>query len=268
MLAWLPARSESQCASPHTHPSKQTIARTAALVLATGLTGVSLVTLAAPAGAADNVWDRVAACESGGNWSINTGNGFYGGLQFSLGTWRAFGGTAYAARPDQAAKLSQILTAQRTLKVQGPGAWPTCGPRAGLTMKNGLAPYGSSTPPPKSPPPKSPPPKAPAPVRHPHGPVHQPVGGPMRPLAVDGDLGPLTTKAIQRWLHIQESGSFGPVTRATMQRRIHTVPDTFIGPKSVYALQSYIGARHNGSPRLDFSTVRSLQGWLNVHIID
>ena len=72
-------------------------------------------------------WDAVAECESGGNWSINTGNGYYGGLQFSGSTWEAFGGADYAARADLAAKAQQIAVAERVLAEQGPGAWPTCG---------------------------------------------------------------------------------------------------------------------------------------------
>ena len=72
-------------------------------------------------------WDAVAACESGGNWSINTGNGYYGGLQFSSSTWLAFGGGAYAPRADLAAQGQQIAIAEKVLAAQGPGAWPTCG---------------------------------------------------------------------------------------------------------------------------------------------
>ena len=72
-------------------------------------------------------WDAVALCESGGNWSINTGNGYYGGLQFSSSTWLSFGGGAYASRADLATKAQQIAVAEQVLAVQGPGAWPTCG---------------------------------------------------------------------------------------------------------------------------------------------
>ena len=72
-------------------------------------------------------WDAVALCESGGNWGINTGNGYYGGLQFSPSTWLAFGGGAYAPRADLATKAQQIAVAEEVLAVQGPGAWPTCG---------------------------------------------------------------------------------------------------------------------------------------------
>jgi hypothetical protein len=82
---------------------------------------------APPAPPSGNDWDAVALCESGGNWSINTGNGYYGGLQFSQQTWEGFGGTAYASRADLATKSEQIAVAERVLAVQGAGAWPTCG---------------------------------------------------------------------------------------------------------------------------------------------
>ncbi|MFE3031677.1 transglycosylase family protein [Streptomyces canus] len=78
-------------------------------------------------------WNKVAACESSSNWSINTGNGYYGGLQFTRSTWEAYGGTRYAARADLATKDQQIAVAEKVLEGQGPGAWPACAPRAGLT---------------------------------------------------------------------------------------------------------------------------------------
>jgi hypothetical protein len=86
-----------------------------------------------------STWDKVAQCESGGDWSINTGNGYYGGLQFSASTWRAYGGGAYAGTANHASKGEQISVAERVLDSQGPGAWPVCGPRAGL-QKGGPAP--------------------------------------------------------------------------------------------------------------------------------
>jgi resuscitation-promoting factor RpfA len=86
---------------------------------------------------AASVWDSVAQCESGGNWSINTGNGFYGGLQFTAQTWRAYGGSAYAAYANQASREQQIAIAQKVLADAGPGAWPVCSVRAGLTRANG-----------------------------------------------------------------------------------------------------------------------------------
>ncbi|MEV0297918.1 transglycosylase family protein [Nocardia sp. NPDC050710] len=69
-------------------------------------------------------WDGVAQCESGGNWGINTGNGYYGGLQFSQSTWAANGGQGSA---NHASKEEQIRVAENVLATQGPGAWPTCG---------------------------------------------------------------------------------------------------------------------------------------------
>ena len=111
----------------------------ASTVAATAVVAAPLALSAAPAQAAGSVWDRVAACESGGNWSINTGNSFYGGVQFTNSTWRAYGGAKYASRADLATKAQQIAIAKHTLASQGPGAWPVCGPNAGLTKSNGGA---------------------------------------------------------------------------------------------------------------------------------
>ncbi|WP_314172383.1 transglycosylase family protein [Streptomyces winkii] len=80
-----------------------------------------------------DTWDKVAQCESTGNWSINSGNGYYGGLQFSQSTWAAHGGTEFAPRADQATKEEQIRVAEKVLDSQGPQAWPSCGPKAGLS---------------------------------------------------------------------------------------------------------------------------------------
>ena len=75
------------------------------------------------------IWDQLAQCESGGNWAINTGNGYYGGLQFSLGTWQAYGGTGY---PHEASRETQIAIAERVQAGQGWGAWPSCAAQLGL----------------------------------------------------------------------------------------------------------------------------------------
>ncbi|HEX5566715.1 MAG TPA: transglycosylase family protein [Streptomyces sp.] len=113
------------------------------LSLAISVAGAGVALPLVGAGAANaasvDTWDRVAHCESTGNWNINTGNGFYGGLQFTQSTWAAFGGTQYAPRADQATKEQQIATAEKVLAVQGPGAWPVCSVKAGLT-KGGPAP--------------------------------------------------------------------------------------------------------------------------------
>lgn len=77
----------------------------------------------------NSVWNNLAQCESSGNWSINTGNGFYGGLQFTLSSWDAVGGTGY---PNQASQSEQILLAQKLQAIQGWGAWPACSAKLGL----------------------------------------------------------------------------------------------------------------------------------------
>jgi LysM repeat protein len=79
--------------------------------------------------APDSAWDKLAQCESGGNWKINTGNGYYGGLQFNPTTWRAYGG---AGMPHQASRQQQIAVAERVLAAQGWNAWPSCSRKTGV----------------------------------------------------------------------------------------------------------------------------------------
>jgi nucleoid-associated protein YgaU len=119
---------------------------------AIALAGVTGAVVAAPLMAAGNAsaataseWDKVAQCESGGNWSINTGNGYYGGLQFSASTWAAYGGTAYASRADLATKQQQITVAEKVLAAQGKGAWPVCGTGLSSTPYSGTAAPSSKT---------------------------------------------------------------------------------------------------------------------------
>jgi LysM repeat protein len=85
------------------------------------------VSTAAPASSGGGNWSAIAACESGGNWSANTGNGFYGGLQFSEQTWLGYGGGQYASSANLATAAQQIAVAERVLAGQGIGAWPVCG---------------------------------------------------------------------------------------------------------------------------------------------
>lgn len=90
--------------------------------------------------ATDGEWDTVARCESGGNWAINTGNGYHGGLQFSPSTWRSNGGGEYAPAAYMATKEQQIAVAERVLAGQGKGAWPVCGRGlSGSTPRNVVA---------------------------------------------------------------------------------------------------------------------------------
>ncbi|KAA5834363.1 LysM peptidoglycan-binding domain-containing protein [Saccharopolyspora hirsuta] len=117
---------------------KSATSRNVARVALAGAVVAAPFALAMPANAASqSTWDAVAQCESGGNWSINTGNGYYGGLQFSASTWKAYGGTSYASNASQATKAQQIAVAERVLQAQGPGAWPVCSKKAGLTKGGG-----------------------------------------------------------------------------------------------------------------------------------
>ncbi|MGB7795951.1 MAG: transglycosylase family protein [Pseudonocardiaceae bacterium] len=77
-------------------------------------------------------WDLVAQCESGGNWDTNTGNGYYGGLQFSPETWTSYGGGTYATTANRATRSQQIAIAEKVLRAQGWNAWPTCSKRVGV----------------------------------------------------------------------------------------------------------------------------------------
>jgi resuscitation-promoting factor RpfA len=98
-----------------------------ATALALPIVGMTSVAHAAT----DDQWDNVAHCESGGNWHINTGNGYYGGLQFTQGTWVNYGGSAFAGRADLATREDQISIANKVLNAQGWGAWPVCSHYAG-----------------------------------------------------------------------------------------------------------------------------------------
>ncbi|MFI8288191.1 transglycosylase family protein [Streptomyces sp. NPDC085614] len=106
----------------------------ASLTVTAGGAGIALPLMGAGTAQAASldVWEKMAACESSSNWRINTGNGYFGGLQFSQATWERYGGTHYAPRADLASKDQQIAVAEKVLKGQGPGAWPACAPRAGL----------------------------------------------------------------------------------------------------------------------------------------
>ena len=85
--------------------------------------------VAPPTGTPVSTWDKVAQCESGGNWATSTGNGFHGGLQFTASTWRSFGGSGM---PHQASRTEQIAVAERVLAAQGWKAWPACSHKLGL----------------------------------------------------------------------------------------------------------------------------------------
>ena len=106
---------------------RSTLVKAVKVASVAGAMAVAPIALGAGAANADSVnWDAVAACESGGNWAINTGNGYYGGLQFTPGTWHSNGGSGM---PNQASREEQIRVAENVLRTQGIGAWPVCGGR-------------------------------------------------------------------------------------------------------------------------------------------
>lgn len=117
------------------HRKPTSTGRTVAKVAVTGaIFGTASAALAGNASAApDSDWDRLAQCEAGGNWGINTGNGYQGGLQFSPSTWNAHGGGEYAATANQASREEQIVVAEKVLASQGWGAWPSCSAKLGLS---------------------------------------------------------------------------------------------------------------------------------------
>ena len=116
------AQRTSRAATLRRGLSRSAVAVAGGAVVASGMIAATTTSASAATG-----WDEVAACESGGDWSINTGNGYYGGLQFSQQTWEGYGGTEYAATADQATKSQQIAIGERVLEGQGAGAWPNCG---------------------------------------------------------------------------------------------------------------------------------------------
>ncbi|MFE6223038.1 peptidoglycan DD-metalloendopeptidase family protein [Streptomyces sp. NPDC057854] len=150
----------------HARPTQPNSAKRIALGATALLSGGSVVpiALAGSANAATaSEWETTAQCESSGNWSINTGNGFYGGLQFTQSTWEAYGGLEFADRADRATKTQQITVAERvlwkgygSLKPQGKGAWPVCG--VGLSNTPYGAPAPAPTPTPTPTPAPTPPP--------------------------------------------------------------------------------------------------------------
>lgn len=122
----------------HAKPSKAAPALAAGgLTLALGVADAAALGGAASAASSDASWDRLAACESGGRWNINTGNGYFGGLQFNLATWRGVGMTGY---PHEASRTTQIAAANRLHDARGFQPWPACSRKLGLTGGGGGAP--------------------------------------------------------------------------------------------------------------------------------
>ncbi|WP_370892036.1 transglycosylase family protein [Janibacter sp. GXQ6167] len=224
-----------------------TVARRAAGVAVAGATvAAGSVAAASSAQAApSNVWDRVAQCESGGRWSINTGNGYYGGLQFHSRTWTGHGGRQFASTANKATRAEQITVAKRVLRSQGPGAWPHCGRRAGLTKANGLAaPTGTVKK------------KAPKVARTTHG---------RKALPVTGKRGSTTNYRLEIWVGGSRNGSLQRNDVRKLQRKVglpaHQRNGWINDRRTVKAIQKKVGVRQTGqwSP----GTVKALQRHLN-----
>jgi hypothetical protein len=152
----------------HRKPSTSNISVAKIAVTGAVLGGGSIALAGQAAAATDGEWDQVARCESGGNWGINTGNGYHGGVQFSASTWASHGGGQYAPSAELATKAQQIAVAERVLATQGRGAWPVCGgPLSGATQRDLPTPAGldgpglNGVPAPLAPPADAPPPPAP-----------------------------------------------------------------------------------------------------------
>ncbi|MEV1022353.1 transglycosylase family protein [Streptomyces sp. NPDC050264] len=109
-----------------------------ALVVAVGVTGsaiaIPLLAATSASAASTTTWDKLAECESGGQWSLDAGNGYYGGLQFTQEVWEQYGGLDYAPSADEASRSQQIAVAEKVLDAKGPNAWPSCSIVAGLTQ--------------------------------------------------------------------------------------------------------------------------------------
>ncbi|WP_328360816.1 transglycosylase family protein [Mycobacterium sp. NBC_00419] len=159
----------------HRKPTSSSIS-VAKIAFTGAVIGGGSIALAGQAQAApDSEWDQVARCESGGNWAINTGNGYHGGLQFSPGTWASHGGTQYAPVAYMASKDEQIAVAEQVLATQGKGAWPVCGRGlSGATPRNVV---------------NEPAPEAPAPAPAPAAPLDAPLpDAPVDAVALDAPL--------------------------------------------------------------------------------
>ncbi|HIZ98121.1 MAG TPA: transglycosylase family protein [Candidatus Janibacter merdipullorum] len=222
---------------------------------ATAAVGSVATAQSASASTSNNVWDAVAQCESGGNWSISTGNGFYGGLQFTSQTWQGFGGGQYAPNANQATKAQQIEIAQKVLQTQGPGAWPVCSQKAGLTASNGMT-GGSAAPAQEEAPEQASRSEARTAPQQEQAPQEQ-AGS----LAVDGIRGPLTNAAIEKWVGANADGVLSTDDIKALQAKVGTAQDGIIGPKTTGAVQALTGADQDGiwGPK----TTSALQTYLN-----
>lgn len=135
----------SHTTSKHSKYSKHGKALGLALLPAAAVAAAGMLTTAPADAASGSTWDRLAQCESSGNWATNTGNGYYGGIQFDQSTWDAYGGDNYASRADLASRSEQIAVAEKVLHAQGWGAWPSCSSQLGLDSSDAAGSSGTTS---------------------------------------------------------------------------------------------------------------------------
>ncbi len=218
-------------------------ARVLGVMAAGGATIAATVITSSPAQANGGVWDRVAQCESGGNWSINTGNGYYGGLQFSQSSWRAAGGARYAARPHQASKAAQIAVAQNLLRMQGPGAWPVCSRKAGLTRSNGMAASFSAA----------------AASSGAKSKVTTQSTANLRGLK--GYASRTQVRNLQSWVGTARDGKWGPLTTRAVQRKLGVRVTGVVDAATVRAIEGVLGMSKSGRSYINKPTMAKLMAY-------
>lgn len=234
----------------HAAPKQKRISRLVGACAVAGAAAVGGLSAqaasAAPMPAAGgNVWDRVAACESNGNWSISTGNGYYGGLQFSASSWRAAGGAKYASLPHRATKGQQIAAAQNLLRMQGPGAWPVCSRKAGLTRANGLSAGGGAAAVKKA------------------TPAKQSTSSAAR---VSGTwLNSIDTRRLHTYLGLKRDAQMSTSDIRALQRKVGARADGIIGSNTVAAVERHVGAPRTGKAYFTKSTVNKLSSFVRAN---
>ncbi len=235
----------------HARPraARKVRSRVLGVMAAGGATIATSVISSAPAQADSGVWDRVAQCESGGNWSISTGNGFYGGLQFTLGSWRAAGGSRYAAKPHHASRAAQIAVAQNLLRMQGPGAWPVCSRRAGLTRANGLSASFASV----------------ASVAT-ASPSMAPTQSTVAVRGLKGYASRAQVRDLQTWAGVARDGKWGTATTRAVQKKLGLRASGYIDAATVRQVERLLGISKSGHAYINKATMRGLMSYAAARV--
>ena len=255
-------------------PKHATSRRTIRRVLGAGIATVATATVGvvlAPSAAHADVWDSVAACEAGGNWHINTGNGFYGGLQFTQSSWLAAGGGAYASRADLASREAQIAVARRLLAMQGPGAWPVCSARAGLTRSNGGSGVAAAPAPAAAParaaqaaPKAQPAPAAPMPAAATPAAAPAPAAV-VKPAA--GALKPADTRAVQSWTGVG-AGVWDAKALNALQEKLGAKATGRTDVQTIAAAEKLLGLPASGLDYFSQPMLDKLSGYAKAKLLE